>query len=150
MKKINKLNFNARSSKNIKISTFEKASKSSHFESDNQRQISFDLLRFCRYRMRLTSLISSQTFFEIMWSARCQYSKCMWWASWSKKSVEIISRSVEIISRNVEISKKMWIYHDFIFIIEFYESYDANNKRQTRDELVVMTRANDRKRDVFF
>jgi hypothetical protein len=27
-----------------------------------------------------------------------------------------------------------------IFIIEFCESYDASNKRQTRDELVVMTR----------
>ncbi len=36
-----------------------------------------------------------------------------------------------------------------IFIIEFYESYDASNKRQARDESVVMTRANDRKRDVF-
>ncbi len=37
-----------------------------------------------------------------------------------------------------------------IFIIELYESYDASNKRQTRDELVVMTRANERKRNVFF
>ncbi len=36
-----------------------------------------------------------------------------------------------------------------IFIIEFCESYNANNKRQTRDELVIMTRANDRKRNVF-
>ncbi len=36
-----------------------------------------------------------------------------------------------------------------IFIIEFCESYDASNKRQTRDELIVMTRANDRKRKVF-
>jgi hypothetical protein len=36
-----------------------------------------------------------------------------------------------------------------IFIIEFCESYDANNKRQTRDEFVVMTRTNDRKRNVF-
>jgi hypothetical protein len=37
-----------------------------------------------------------------------------------------------------------------IFIIELCESYDASNKRQTRDELVVMTRANDKERDVFF
>jgi hypothetical protein len=27
-----------------------------------------------------------------------------------------------------------------VIIIEFCESYDANNKRQTRDKLVVMTR----------
>jgi hypothetical protein len=27
-----------------------------------------------------------------------------------------------------------------VIIIEFYELYDASNKRQTRDELVVMTR----------
>jgi hypothetical protein len=27
-----------------------------------------------------------------------------------------------------------------IFVIEFCESYDASNRRQTRDELVVMTR----------
>jgi hypothetical protein len=37
-----------------------------------------------------------------------------------------------------------------IFIIEFSESYDASNKRQTRDELVVMTRANDNKQEMFF
>jgi hypothetical protein len=37
-----------------------------------------------------------------------------------------------------------------ILIIEFCESYDASNKRQTRDELVVMTRANDKQRNVFF
>jgi hypothetical protein len=36
-----------------------------------------------------------------------------------------------------------------IFIIELCESYDASNKRQARDELVVMTRANDRERKVF-
>jgi hypothetical protein len=35
-----------------------------------------------------------------------------------------------------------------IFIIELCESYDASNKRQERDELVVMTRANDRERNV--
>ncbi len=37
-----------------------------------------------------------------------------------------------------------------IFIIEFCESYDTSNKRQARDELIVMTRANDKERDVFF
>jgi hypothetical protein len=37
-----------------------------------------------------------------------------------------------------------------IFIIELCESYDANSKRQARDELVVMTRANDKEREVFF
>jgi hypothetical protein len=36
-----------------------------------------------------------------------------------------------------------------IFIIEFCESYDANNKRQTRDNLVVMTRANDKEWNMF-
>jgi hypothetical protein len=36
-----------------------------------------------------------------------------------------------------------------IFIIELCESYDASNRRQARDELVVMTRANDREREVF-
>jgi hypothetical protein len=81
--------FSARSPKNIKISTFEKPSKSSSFRPDDQRQILLDLLRSYRYKMRLISLIRSQTFFEIMWSDRCEYSKCMWWASWSKRSVEI-------------------------------------------------------------
>jgi hypothetical protein len=37
-----------------------------------------------------------------------------------------------------------------ILIIEFCESYDANNKRQTRDELVVMTRVRRKKRNEFF
>jgi hypothetical protein len=40
-----------------------------------------------------------------------------------------------------------------IIIIELCESYDANNKRQARDELVVMMRAttkNEMRRDDFF
>ncbi len=40
-----------------------------------------------------------------------------------------------------------------IIIIELCESYDTNNKRQTRDELVVMTRAttkNEMKRNDLF
>ncbi len=60
--------------KNIKI---EKASKSSYFRPDNQRQMTLDLSPACRYRMRLISLISWQNLLEIMWSARCEYSKCM-------------------------------------------------------------------------
>jgi hypothetical protein len=44
----------------------------------------------------------------------------------------------------------MSMFHYFIFIIELCKAYDASNKRQTRDELVVMTRANDRERNEFF
>jgi hypothetical protein len=66
---------NARSPKNIKTSTFEKASKSSHFRSDNQRQISVELSHSCRYQKRLISLINFATFFEIIRFARCEYSK---------------------------------------------------------------------------
>ncbi len=69
--------FSARSPKNIKISTFERASKSSHFRLDNQRQISLVSSHTCRNRKRLISLISSQTFFEIIRSARCEYSKLL-------------------------------------------------------------------------
>ncbi len=64
-----------RSSKNIRSSTFEKASKSSHFRPDNQRQISLDLSYTCRVRKPLISLINSATFFEIIRLARCEYSK---------------------------------------------------------------------------
>ncbi len=61
--------------KNIKSSTFEKASKSSHFRPDNQRQISLDLSHTCRVRKRLNSLINSATFLKIVRLARCEYSK---------------------------------------------------------------------------
>ncbi len=67
--------FNVRSTKNIKILTLEKASKSSSFRLDNQRQISLVLSHTCRNRKRLINLTSSQTFFEIIRLARCEYSK---------------------------------------------------------------------------
>jgi hypothetical protein len=67
--------FNARSSKNIKISTFEKARESSHFRPDNQRQISLDLNSTFRIRKNLISLINFATSFEIIRLARCEYSK---------------------------------------------------------------------------
>ncbi len=58
-----------------KFWTSERASKSSHFRPDNQRQISLVLNHTCRNRKRLISLINSATFFEIMRLARCEYSK---------------------------------------------------------------------------
>jgi hypothetical protein len=58
-----------------KISTFEKASKSSHFRSDNKRQISLDLSLTCRYRKRLISLINYANFFEIITFACYEYSE---------------------------------------------------------------------------
>jgi hypothetical protein len=67
--------FNVRLSKNIKSSTFEKASKSSHFRPDNQRQISLDLSHTCRIRKRLISLINFVTFLKIIRLTRCEYSK---------------------------------------------------------------------------
>ncbi len=67
--------FSVRLPKNIKSSTFEKASKSSHFRPDNQRRISLDLSYTDRNRNRLISLTSSQTFFEIIRLARWEYSK---------------------------------------------------------------------------
>jgi hypothetical protein len=67
--------FSVRLSKNIKSSTFEKASKSSHFRPDNQRQISLVLSHTCRIRKRLISSINFATFFEIIRLARCEYSK---------------------------------------------------------------------------
>jgi hypothetical protein len=104
----------ARSPKNIKISTFEKAWKSSHFRPDNQRQISLDLSRTCRYQKRLISLVSFANFFEIMWSAQCEYSKSIssvlfllfWWGVllYSKRNVEIIEERCCSIQRGVQIS----------------------------------------------
>jgi hypothetical protein len=67
--------FSVRLPKNIKSSTFEKASKSSHFRPDNQRQISLDLSHTCRVRKRLISLMNSATFLKIIRFARCEYSK---------------------------------------------------------------------------
>jgi hypothetical protein len=56
---VSKIAFSARFSKNIKISTFEKTSKSSHFRPDNQRQISLDLSRGYSYWKRMISLTRS-------------------------------------------------------------------------------------------
>jgi hypothetical protein len=67
--------FNVRLSKNIKSSTFEKASKSSHFKSDNQRQISLDLSHTCKIQKRLINLINFATFLKIIRLARCEYNK---------------------------------------------------------------------------
>jgi hypothetical protein len=103
--------FNARLSKNIKISTSEKASKSSHFRLDNQRQISFMSSHTCRYRMRLINLVSFANFFEIMWFAQCEYSKRIssvffllsWWEVllYSKRNVEVIKEKCCDIQRDV-------------------------------------------------
>jgi hypothetical protein len=77
---LNKLTFNARLSKNIKISTFEKASKSFHFRFNKQRQISLNLNHICRNRKRLINLINFANLYFIkrqvcreysMYSARC-------------------------------------------------------------------------------
>jgi hypothetical protein len=74
-------------SKNITISIFEKVSKSSHFRSDNQRQISLDLSHTCKIRKRLISLINFATFLKIIRLARCEYSKLVSVYSFSKESV---------------------------------------------------------------
>jgi hypothetical protein len=66
--------FNACLSKNIKISTFEKASKSSHFRSDNQCQISLDSSHTCRNRKRLISLINFATLYFVRRQASREYS----------------------------------------------------------------------------
>jgi hypothetical protein len=67
--------FNVRLSKNIKIWTFEKASESSHFRSDNQRQISLVSNSTCRIRKRLISLTNCANSFKIMSFAYCEYSR---------------------------------------------------------------------------
>jgi hypothetical protein len=94
----------ARSPKNIKTSTFEKASKSSHFRSDNQRQISLDLSHTCRIRKRLISLINFATFSEIIRLARCEYSKLVSVYSFSKESVLVFKERCACIQRNVFVS----------------------------------------------
>jgi hypothetical protein len=93
--------FSVRLPKNIKSSTFEKASKSSHFRSDNQRQISLDLSHTCRVRKRLISLINSAIFLKIIRLARCEYSKLdectisLHLQSFSKRSREDVLLSEE-------------------------------------------------------
>jgi hypothetical protein len=48
---------------------------------------------------------------------------------------DLIARICSHVRRWIRKKKK-----SNVIIIEFCESYNANNKRQTRDELVVMTR----------
>jgi hypothetical protein len=67
--------FGARLPKNIKISTCEKALKSSHFRPEYRRQISLDLSHACKYRMRLISSIILQNFYAAVLQACCEYSE---------------------------------------------------------------------------
>jgi hypothetical protein len=94
----------ARSSKNIKISTFEKASKSFHFRSDNQRQISLDLNYTCRIRKRLISLINFEIFLEIIRLTRCEYSKLVFVYSFSEGGVLVSEEGCAYIQRGVSVS----------------------------------------------
>jgi hypothetical protein len=96
--------FSVRLPKNIKSSTFEKASKSSRFRPDNQRQISLDLSHTCRVQKRLISLINSATFFEIISLARCEYSKLVSVYSFSKGSVLVFEEECTCIQRGVSVS----------------------------------------------
>jgi hypothetical protein len=93
--------FSARLSKNIKISTFEKVSKRSHFRPDNQRQISLDLSHFCRYRMLLISLVNFATFFKFMSLARYEYSRYEARRSFICEMCFCISEMCLCISRSV-------------------------------------------------
>jgi hypothetical protein len=58
-----------------KISTFERASKSSHFRLDNQRQTSLVSNHTCRNRKRLISSINLQNFYVAVLQAHCEYSE---------------------------------------------------------------------------
>ncbi len=49
--------------------------KSSHFRSDNRRQISLDLSHACRYRKRLISSISLQNFYVVVLQTCCEYNE---------------------------------------------------------------------------
>ncbi len=109
--------FSVRSSKNIKISTFAKASKSSFFRSDNQRHISLDLSHSCRNQKRLISLTNSQTFFEIIRLARCKYSKLVSVYSFSEGCAYIRRRVCDYSKRCVRIRTLNKLL--FIFLCEF-------------------------------
>jgi hypothetical protein len=112
----------ARSPKNIKISTFEKAWKSSHFRSDNQRQISLDLSHTCRVRKRLISLINFATFFEIIRLARCEYSKLVSVYSFPKENVLVFEEGCAFIQRGVFVSlplKYCDVYRIFYVLSNF-------------------------------
>ncbi len=125
-------------SKNIKSSTFKKTLKSSHFKSDNQRQISLDLSHTCRIRKRLISLIKFATFFEIIRLARCEYNKLdvctisLHLQSFNKKSREDVFLFEE---RCVYIRRRMCLYSKkcvriTIFINISFRAKSKSNKYQ--------------------
>jgi hypothetical protein len=58
-----------------KISTFERASKSSYFRLDNQRSISLVSSHTCRDRKRLISSINLRNFYVAVLQAHCEYSE---------------------------------------------------------------------------
>ncbi len=58
-----------------KLWIFERASKSSHFRLDNQRQISLDLSHSCRDRKRLINLINLRNFYVVILQAHCEYNE---------------------------------------------------------------------------
>ncbi len=93
-------------SKNIKISTFEKASKSSHFRSDKQRQISLNLSHTCRNRKRLINLINFATLYVVRRQDCREYS--------------MYSRNVFLYSRNVFMYSKKCLSIFILIIIHFY------------------------------
>ncbi len=99
--------FSVRFSKNIKT---ERASKSSHFRSDNQRQISLVLSHTCRNRKRLINLTNSQTFFEIIRLARCEYSKLVSVYSFSKGCAYIRRGVCSYPEGGVRLFKEMCSY----------------------------------------
>jgi hypothetical protein len=95
--------FSARLSKNIKISTFEKASKSSHFRSDKQRQISLNLSHTCRNRKRLISLINFATLYVVRRQVCREYSMY-------SRGVSLYSRGVSLYSRSVFMYSKRCLF----------------------------------------
>jgi hypothetical protein len=117
--------FSARLSKNIKISTFEKASKRSHFRSDNQRQISLDLSHSCRYRMRLISSVNSANFFEMMSLARCEYNECMCFAFRTTYSITCLSR-VSLYPQGVSRYPKGCLRIRTLYILYKYEKSSSS------------------------
>jgi hypothetical protein len=128
-------------SKNIKISTSEKASKSSHFKPDNQRQISLVLSYAFRYRMRLINLVSFAIFFEIMRLGCREYSKhCSCYLFWlrdvavsgegcwgnrrgvlrySKRCSNILI--LNILQNQMINTSRMWLLTLFDIFIEIFE-----------------------------
>ncbi len=121
-------------SKNIKSSTFEKISKSSHFRFDVQRQISLDLNHTCRIRKRLINLINFAIFFEIIRLARCEYNKlvvctislhlvkdhvkmCLY----LKKDVLIFEKKCACIQRNVFVLLFYYYVFYHLYLLTNYE-----------------------------